>query len=166
MPRLLLFRHAKAERTQAGSTDHARALTKRGRKDSAAVGKAVAEYGPVDLVLCSDARRARETWDLASPAFDDAPELRFTRAIYEADDYLPIINTEGGNAKTLLLVGHNPTMQETAVALVSDLSGVNGTLLTARFPKAAVAVLDFEGDWASLSPGEARLTAFVLPERD
>jgi phosphohistidine phosphatase len=166
MPHLLLFRHTKAERTQPGSTDHARALTKSGRKDSAAMGKAVAKNGPVDLVLCSDALRARETWEMASQALDSRPEVKLTRAIYDADDYVPILNTEGGDAKTILLVGHNPAMQETAVSLVEDLSGPNGTMLSSRFPKAALAVLDFEGDWATLSPGQAWLVDFVIPERD
>jgi phosphohistidine phosphatase len=166
MPHLLLFRHAKAERTQPGSTDHARALTKSGRKDSAAMGKAVAKRGPIDLVLCSDARRARETWEMASPALGNAPEVRLIRAIYDADDYVPILNAEGGDAETILLVGHNPAMQETAVSLVEDLSGPNGTLLSSRFPKAGLAALDFEGDWATLSPGQAWLVDFVLPERE
>jgi len=166
MPHLLLFRHAKAERTQPGSTDHARALTESGRADSAAMGKAVARHGPVDLVLCSDARRARETWEMAGSALDNAPKVKLTRAIYEADDYVPILNAEGADAKTILLVGHNPAMQETAVSLVEDLSGPDGTLLSSRFPKAALAVLDFEGDWATLSPGEAWLVDFVIPERD
>jgi phosphohistidine phosphatase len=163
MPRLLLFRHAKAERTQAGSTDHERALTKSGREDAAAMGEAIARHGPVDLVLCSTARRARETWELAAPGIGGSPEVRFLRAIYDADDYLPILNAEGGEAETILLVGHNPAMQETAVALVSD---PNGAVLAARFPKAAVAVIDFDGSWAALRPGRARLAAFELPERD
>jgi len=165
MPRLLLFRHAKAERTAPGSTDHERALTKSGRKDSAEMGATIAERWPVRLVLCSTARRAKETCDLASSAFGEPPEVRPLRAIYDADDYLPILNAEGGDAETILLVGHNPAMQETAVALVSDLTSADGALLASRFPKAAIAVLDFDGSWAALREGVARLAAFVLPER-
>jgi phosphohistidine phosphatase len=163
MPRLLLFRHAKAERTEPGSTDHERALTKSGRKDSAAMGEAIAENGRVDLVLCSTARRARETWDLASTALGNTPEVRLLRAIYDADDYLPILRQEGGDAGTILLIGHNPTMHETAVALVSGPDSADGAVLAARFPKAALAVLAFDGSWEALSPGQARLAAFILP---
>ncbi len=163
MPRLLLLRHAKAERTQPGSNDHGRALTKSGRETSAEMGRAVAGRGPVDLVLCSTARRAKETWDFASPALRDDPEVRLSRAIYDASTYVPILNEEGGDASTVLLVGHNPTMHETAVALACDLDGPDGAVLAARFPKAALAVLDFEGSWEALRPGRAKLSAFILP---
>ena len=167
MPRLLLFRHAKAERTQPGATDHDRALTKSGRSDSADMGSAVAEYGPVDLVLCSDAKRALETWEGAAPSLTPEPEVRLLRTIYSASDtYLPIIETEGGKAGTILLVGHNPTMHDTAVAMVGRLDGADGRVLASRFPKAALAVIDFDGEWANLRPGQAKLAAFVLPERD
>lgn len=163
MPRLILFRHAKAERTPAGGTDHDRALTKSGRKDSAAMGAAIAEYGPIDLVLCSSARRAKETWDIASPAVGGAPEVRMLRAIYAADDYVPILNEEGGEAETVLLVGHNPTMHETALELTAGGEGEAGATLATRFPKAAVALLVFDGSWETLRPGQARLEAFILP---
>jgi phosphohistidine phosphatase len=163
MPRLIFFRHAKAERTQPGGTDHERALTKSGRKDSAQMGEAIAEYGPVDLVLCSTARRAKETWDVASPAVDGSPEVRVLRAIYDADSYLPILAKEGGNLGIVLLVGHNPAMHEAALGLIADLSSAEGAILSVRFPKAAVAVLDFDGGWATLGLGQATLTAIILP---
>lgn len=164
MPRLILFRHAKAERAQPGSTDFDRALTKSGRADSADMGRALKKRGEtIDLVLCSSAKRAVETWDCAKPELGTEPETRLLRAIYEAEDYLPILNAEGGEAGTILLVGHNPTMQETAVSLVADHSSKDGRTLVSRFPKAAFAVIDFDGSWAGLKRGQARLDAFVLP---
>ncbi len=164
MPRLLLFRHAKAENTPRGGADHDRALTKSGRTDSAAMGAALAEHGPVDLVLCSDAARATGTWEAARDALGASPEVRLLRAIYEADDYLPILKEEGGEAATVLLVGHNPTMHRAAVSLAADLHGP-GRILASRFPKAALAVLDFDGSWSELRPGTGRLAAFVLPQK-
>ncbi len=166
MPRLLLFRHAKAERTQPGSSDHERALTQSGRKQAAGMGAAIAENGPVDLVLCSDARRAKETWDVASAAIGNAPEVRLLRSLYEADSYLPILRKEGGDAATILLVGHNPSMHETALSLTVDLATAEGAILAVRFPKGALAVLDFDGSWAALGPAQARLAAFIPPERE
>jgi phosphohistidine phosphatase len=158
----MLFRHAKAERTSPGG-DHGRALTKSGRKDSAAMGEIIAEQGPVDLVLSSDAVRARETWEHASPALSPAPEVRFLRAIYEAESYLPILQEEGGDAQAVLLVGHNPTMHAAALSLADSLAGPQGAVLAGRFPKAALAVLDFDGPWADLRPGKARIVAFFQP---
>jgi phosphohistidine phosphatase len=163
MPRLLLLRHADAERTPTGGTDHDRALTKRGRKESAAAGETIAEYGPVDLVLCSDAVRARETWERAAPALGAEPKARLLSAIYEANDYVPILRAEGGDAGTILLVGHNPAMHETALSLNSRFESAEARILSVRFPKGALAVLEFEGSWAELEPGAAVLKAFVLP---
>lgn len=131
------------------------------------MGGVAAGYGPVDLVLCSDARRALETWESAAASFTPVPEVQLTRAIYTAaDTYLPVLEAEGGAAQTILLVGHNPTMHDTAVALAGSLEGADGAVLAARFPKAALAVLDFDGEWTTLRPGRARLTAFELPQRD
>ena len=167
MPRLILLRHAKAERLSSGGTDHDRALTNSGRKDSAAAGKLIAERGEkVDLVLSSDSRRTRETWDGAAPHIGSKPELRMLRTLYDASDsYLPILKEEGGDAATILLVGHNPTIQRTAVTLAADLSSRDGRTLADRFPKAALAVLDFDGAWETLRPHQMRLVAFITVER-
>ena len=163
MPRLILFRHAKAERTAPGSTDHERALTKSGETQSAAMGREIAAHGPVDLVLCSSARRAKQTWEAAASSVGGAPDVRFSRAIYEADSYLPILRQEGGDANTILLVGHNPTMHETALSLTVDFSSAEGAILAVRFPKGAAAVLDFDGRWAGIGPGQGHLATFILP---
>lgn len=166
MPRLILFRHAKAERTQPGSTDHERVLTKSGEAQSAAMARRIAGHGPVDLVLCSSALRATGTWEAAASGIGGAPEVRFSRAIYEAASYLPILRQEGGDAGTVLLVGHNPTMHETALSLTVDLTSAEGAILAVRFPKGAAAVLDFDGRWAKIGPGQGHLAAFLLPGRD
>jgi phosphohistidine phosphatase len=166
MPRLLLFRHADAERTPPGSTDHERALTKGGQKASAAVGEMMARHGEApDLVLCSTSARTRETWEAAGSALSATPEVRYLRSIYEAGDYFDIMRAEGGNARTLLLIGHNPAMHETALLVAADLAGRDGARLREGFPKAALAAFDFDGAWAALRPRLMRLSAFLLPER-
>jgi phosphohistidine phosphatase len=165
MPRLLLFRHAKAERARPGEKDHDRALAPRGRADSVEMGRMMAERGErPDLVLCSTSLRTRQTWELAAPALDAAPGVRFLRTIYEADgDYLPILCEEGDEAQSILLVGHNPTMQATAIRLADTLTGADGAGLAADFPTAAVAIFEFGGSWAALRLGQMRLTAFLVP---
>ena len=168
MPRLILLRHAKAERLSSGGTDHDRALTGSGRKDSAGAGKLITERGEkIDLVLASDSRRTRETWDGVGPNLSGKPEVRMLRTLYDASDsYLAILMEEGGDAATILLVGHNPTIQRTAVTLAADLSSRDGKILADRFPKAALAVLDFDGAWKTLRPHQMRLVAFEAPERE
>jgi phosphohistidine phosphatase len=168
MPRLILFRHAVAESARAGQSDHERALTKGGRKDSAAMGKVIAKRGEtIDLVLCSTSKRTRETWDYAAPSIGQAPEVRFLRSIYDANDnYLSILNDEGGDAETLVVVGHNPAIQATAIDVAADLASRDGRKLASRFAKGGIVILDFDGEWRSLKPHRMRLMAYIEPERD
>jgi phosphohistidine phosphatase len=164
MPRLLLLRHAKAERARAGETDHERVLSERGIDDAAAMGKIVAERGDTpDLLLCSTSTRTRQTWNEVRSGLGALPEERFLRPIYEADDYARILQEEGGAAQSILLIGHNPAMQATAATLAADLAGRDGRRLSAEFPTAALAVLDFDGEWRTLKPRRMRLVAFVAP---
>jgi len=162
MPRLLLLRHATAERAGAGQTDHDRALTKGGRKEAKSIGKALTKRGEeIDLVLASDSRRTRETWDGVAEKYDGAPEVRFLRALFEAQNYVPTIKAEGGAARSILVVGHNPSMHSTALTLAANLSGRDGERLRAGFPKGALAILDFDGAWPSIQPGQMQLQAFI-----
>jgi phosphohistidine phosphatase len=164
MPRLLLLRHAKAERARPGVSDHERSLSERGRDDAAAVGSAMAARGErPDAVICSPSQRTRQTWDEVRPNLEGGPEPRFARELYEGGDYLAILRREGGNAQSLLLIGHNPTTHDTATLLAADLTTSDGALLKQRFPTAALAILDFDGGWADLRPGAARLAAFIRP---
>jgi phosphohistidine phosphatase len=165
MPRLILLRHATAERAGPGQTDHERALTKGGRKESKAAGKTLARRGEtIDLVLSSDSKRTRETWEKAAEKLAGTPEVRFLRALFQAQNYVPVIAREGGDARTILVVGHNPAMHTTALTLAGELSGRDGQRLRAGFPKGALAILDFDGNWASIQPGQMRLLAFIEAE--
>jgi phosphohistidine phosphatase len=162
MPKLLLLRHATAERARPRQHDHERELTKEGRKEAKAIGKKIAALGDaIDLVLSSDSTRTRETWDGVAPSLDEKPKVRFLQSLFEAHDYLPIIKAEGGKAETILVIGHNPTIQETAIELAASLAGRDGTRLRSGFPKGAVAVFEFDGEWSSLRAGQMKLTAFI-----
>jgi phosphohistidine phosphatase len=167
VPRLLLLRHATAGRAGAGEGDHERALTSGGRKEAKAVGKALRKRGEtIDLVLASDSKRTRETWDDLAEKLAGAPDVRFLRSLYEAQNYAPIIKDEGSAANAILVVGHNPAMHATAIALAESLAGRDGGRLRSGFPKAALAILDFDGEWASLRPGNMRLVAFLEADAD
>jgi len=164
MPRLLLLRHAKAERARAGDKDHSRALSKRGRRDAEEMGRRIAESGErPELLLCSTSERTRQTWHLVQPALADPIEPRFMRTLYEAEDYLDILRAEGGNAQSVLLIGHNPAIQGTAVRLVAEPRTVDGADVSAQFPTAALAILESDAGWAELKPAMMRLVAFIRP---
>lgn len=165
MRRLMLLRHAKSDRP-AGIGDHERPLARRGRGDSAAIGRYMAASGlRPDLVVVSTARRAEETWELARPAFAQVVAQRHERRIYEASapSILEVIRETDPRVTTLLLVGHNPGFHDLALGLVGGGRREDLARLRQKYPTAGLVVLDFDQkDWRDLQEGEGRLERFVI----
>jgi phosphohistidine phosphatase len=168
MRRLLLLRHAKAERSQAGGSDRDRVLTDRGRADARKVGGYLARHGFVpDHALVSPAARTRETWALVAEAFEKPPAASYEDAIYESSpqDILTAIQNGGGSANTLLVVGHNPSLQEIAALLIAAGDVEPRQRLNEDFPTSALAVIGLAaGDWRDLHAHAGRLEHFVTPK--
>jgi phosphohistidine phosphatase len=154
--RLVVVRHAKSDWPD-GVPDLDRPLAARGRGDAAVLGRWLgAEVGPIDLVLCSPAVRARQTWELVAAELDPAPAVRADERLYDASaaDLLAIVRDLPAGVQTAALVGHNPAMSD----LAGQLSGESFELKTA-----AVAVLRWPGTWADAAPGAAELAARARP---
>ena len=163
--RLLLLRHAKSAWPE-DVADHDRPLAGRGRRDAPAVGRWLSKSGFVpELVLCSTARRARETWQLAEEELSGKPRTTFERRVYGASpaELLDLARETSSGVRTMMIVGHEPTMGDLALELASSESGEALERVRNKFPTAAIAILGFTGDWAGLSPGQARLDEFVTP---
>ncbi|GAT81318.1 phosphohistidine phosphatase [Streptomyces sp. F-3] len=164
--RLVVLRHAKSARPE-GVADHDRPLAPRGRRDAPAAGRALAEADCLpDLALCSTALRARQTWELASAQWGTPPPVRYDPGLYAAGvpGLLAAVREVPAEMETLLLVGHNPGLEQLVLELAGD--GLDDTLdrLRAKFPTSAVAVLSWHGPgWRSLTPGAALLTGFMVP---
>lgn len=167
--KLVLFRHAKSAWPDVA--DHERPLAHRGQRAAPVMGRWLREAGCVpDQVLCSTARRARETWELAQPGLGAAPPVTFDHSVYEASaaGLLALARQVAPAVGTLLVIGHNPAIEELALMLAvapggTGAAGDPAERMLAKFPTAAVAVLEFTGSWRALGPGEARLAAFVTP---
>ena len=158
MKRLIVVRHSKATH-KPGFDDIDRPLTGRGHRDAAAAGTWLHEHDLIPaLVLCSPARRTRETWDDLTAALGtgDGTEVYYDERLYlaTADMTLDILGATPDDVATLLLVGHNPTAQQIAAGLTaqSDLA----------FPTSAIAVIEL-GSWARLVPGAGSLEAYWTP---
>jgi phosphohistidine phosphatase len=167
--RLILLRHAKSAWPD-GVPDHERPLAPRGRRDAPAAGRwlRTSDYVP-DRVLCSTARRARETWQLAEEKLGAHPQTVFEDRVYEASiaDLLDLARQTPAGVHTLLIVGHDPAMRGLPLELASKQPGDAEAEALGRvrvkYPTAAIAVLSFSGNWAELNPGEARLARFAAP---
>ena len=168
MRRLLLFRHAKAERSEPGMEDRARRLVERGRKDAAKVGSYLASHSLTpDRVVTSPSTRTQETWKFAAAAFRSPPAATVVARLYDATagTILEVIKDAGPATHTLLVVGHNPGLHELAALLIA--SGDIGARerLRAKLPTSGLAIIDFAlDDWTKLHPQCGRLERFVTPK--
>lgn len=166
MRRLMLLRHAKADRP-AGVRDEERALSPRGRDSSAEVGAYMARHGlRPDLAVVSPSTRTRETWTLLAPAFGKSPPARFEERLYEADaeDIIDVARETPGKVHTLLVVGHNPGFHEVANTLIASGDVEARERLNERFPTAALVVIDLPfDDWTRIHRASGRLDRFIAP---
>src|SRR5258708_25169086 len=122
MRRLILLRHAKTERAEPGERDRDRKLMKRGRADAPIVGAYLAHHGLApDLALVSPAERAQETWRLVAAALDKRPRAEIDERLYKASPQkLLEIIAEPRKARSLLIVGHNPSLHEFALPFIAS----------------------------------------------
>lgn len=165
MSRVLLLRHSKAASAVPGMRDFDRPLEERGVEHAAAAGKAIAAAGlNPDLVLCSPARRTRQTWEGVGKAVGPAPAgIRFLEALYGSDTsgYVAAIRA-AGPAETVLVIGHNPMIAETALLLAGSGDPDAISNLRSRFPTSSVAVIAFATPLAEVAPGAGRLEAYMM----
>lgn len=167
MSRLVLMRHAKSDRSDADAEDFDRPLNDRGLEAAPHMGRHMAALGLTpQRILCSTAQRARETLALMLPFFDADAEIRMTRDLYLADEdeTIDAIRGHGVGAATLLVIGHEPGLTQTALALIG--AGHPSLIedLEAKFPTAGLAVIDFPAiRWVDVEPKAGKLVAFLRP---
>ena len=161
MKRLVIVRHAKAEKAEGRQRDFDRALADRGRHDAAEMGRRLArcEVRP-DIILTSPAQRTLATARLIARELDFPwDEIRAVKAVYLADDgdLLGLVRELDGRVECALLVGHNPGVSELAHVLVRD--------FTQELPTCAVVSIDLPADtWAGVKRGSGSLRAYDYPK--
>ncbi|WP_374443559.1 histidine phosphatase family protein [Stella sp.] len=162
---LLLLRHAKSSWADPGMDDFDRPLNGRGRRAVRAIARMLAEADARPaLVLCSPARRTRETLEGVRPGLAGEPEVRFDRALYLADaDRLGDIVRGLPDVAQAMLVGHNPGLHDLARALAGAGDPALRRRLGDAFPTGALATIAFAGDWRDARDGTGRLVAYVAP---
>jgi phosphohistidine phosphatase len=164
MRTLYLLRHAKSSWDDPALPDRERPLAPRGRQDAKRIGKHLSRLGSTPaLVLCSSAVRTQETLDLIRPALAEVP-IQIEEQLYGAssETLLERIRSVPDEVGSLLLIGHNPGVQDLALVLAS--SGAELERLQAKFPTAALATLAL-ARWSSLNLGDAELIAYVVPKQ-
>jgi phosphohistidine phosphatase len=164
MSRLFLLRHAKAGWAAPGMRDFDRPLEPVGRTDADAIGAAmVARSLLPDLVLCSSAKRARETLEWVARHTGEGRVI-YSDDLYSTDaaGYVDFIR-ETADADQVLLVGHNPMMEDVAMALSGDGDERARIALGSGFPTSALAVIRLPAKLTETAPGKGYLEAFITP---
>lgn len=168
MRRLLLLRHAKAERSEAGMEDRVRQLIERGRKDAARIGTYMASHALIpDRVIMSPSVRTQETWKFAASALHPAPAATSLERLYNATPpaILGVIREAPKTAHVLLVVGHNPGLHELALMLIASGAIEAREQLREKLPTSGLVIIDFAVDaWGKLHPQSGRLERFVTPK--
>jgi phosphohistidine phosphatase len=163
---LALLRHAKSSWDATDIDDFDRPLNDRGRSAAPVMGAALKElnFSP-ELILCSPAKRTRETLTLISPfvkdaqvTFDDELYLTSQETLYARLKATPI------GIKRVLMIGHNPGMHGLALFLTGTGDVKSISRLEDKFPTAALAIFSFpQTTWRELVPASGHLEAFVTP---
>jgi phosphohistidine phosphatase len=165
----MLLRHAKSDWSSAGMSDRERPLNRRGRESAPKVGAYIAKAGIVpERIACSSAVRTRETCDLILAELPSPVPVTYEGELYEAppNAILNVVHSTPRRVHSLLVIGHNPGLQEAALALVSSGDAAARKRLREKFPTAALAVIDFPiDDWSDLKVNSGRLERFITRRR-
>jgi phosphohistidine phosphatase len=159
---LLVLRHSKSAYPD-GVVDIDRPLAPRGTRDAVAAGQWLRDQALApDLVICSVAERARQTWEVISDQLGAANPgndvVRYDPRLYTADagDLTGIIRETPAEVGILALVGHNPAAAELVMALTTERQ--------LSFPTSALAAIEFRRGWAGVSPGAGQLATCWTPK--
>ena len=166
MKQLLILRHAKSSWDDSELADFDRPLAPRGLKTAPLMGRELARCGWLpDLALVSPALRTRDTWRLVAQELPKSVPAQFAEELYEAAAGAILARVRQARAKSLLVIGHNPGLQQFALRLAG--AGSDEAVfkkIEAKFPTAALARFTLDEDWADLAFGSAKLTHCLRPK--
>jgi phosphohistidine phosphatase SixA len=159
--RLIVMRHAKSSWASAASTDHARPLNDRGRRDAPHLAALLVKRGwQPQFIVSSDAERTRETADCMHKEWNGDVPVEFLRTLYQAGyaELLQVMDIVPDDVQTLLVLGHNPGWEDVVHALTGEsiqLKTATAALLEGTGPTWADA-LRLRGQWQAVDVLRAR----------
>jgi phosphohistidine phosphatase len=156
---LILLRHAKSD-WSGREADIDRPLAARGRRQAPEAGAWLAGAGlDIDVAVVSPAQRARSTWELASAELAAPPELRVDERVYAASagELLDVLTGLPPACATVVLVGHNPGLEDLATALTGR---------WVPLPTSALAVIGVPVPWSAIDSADGTLLTAGRPPED
>lgn len=161
---LVVLRHAKSS-WETAEPDHRRPLAPRGWRDAVIAGQVLAEY-QLDVVLCSTAMRARQTWQRAEVGGAQCGDVQFLDALYGAypSEVLRLVQGLPMRAMTAVVIVHEPTLSDFILDLAEP--SPETEQISYKFPTCALAVLRFDGTWAQLGSVAVDVVRLEVPRGD
>lgn len=167
MKTIFLLRHAKSDWGNPNLADFDRPLAKRGLNDAPLMGDVLINFDIVpDKILSSPAKRAKQTAELVSQACGYKKSIEWHESFYGggSDDLIGAIRRLPNTIQRVMLVGHNPTMEDTAINLLIGDEAAFDDSMSIKVPTAGLICLDAPVlDWATLEPGDTILRWFLIP---
>lgn len=164
---LTLLRHAKSGDDGLAARDLDRRLNAKGRRAARAMGRHLRESGSrFDAVLASPATRVMETVEEVNAGYGRDLAPAWDRRLYlaSAPELIDVLQEAPAEAERLLLVGHNPGLEDLVLSLVADDTDAKRGQVEEKYPTASLAEIELDIDaWRDLAPGTGRLLRFVRP---
>ena len=162
-----LLRHAKSSWDDPALADLQRPLAPRGWRAAVAIRGHLIEAGiRPDLILCSPARRTRQTLEGLAGALEDVP-VRVEEGIYfgGVPAVLELLRMLPRSCTSVMVIGHNPTLEELAMELLDPQAEHDPSLrrMSLKYPTGALANMESSAEWSELEPERFRLISFVCP---
>lgn len=166
MRSLTLLRHAKSDWSDRGQRDFDRVLNPRGKRAAHTIGEYLQrEQLAFDYVIASPAARVRETIACVEDGLGRPLDPQWERKVYMASAaiLMELAQAAPDAAQRVLIVGHNPGLEDLALMLAAEGSPYRDVILD-KYPTATLAELCFDGArWADLADGGSRIARFVRP---
>lgn len=164
MKTVLILRHAKSDWGTPGQADFDRPLAKRGLEDAPRMGQVLALFKAIpQRILASPAKRARQTAQMVAQACGYEEAIQWEESFYEGGsaDLIAALRRLPEAIERVLLIGHNPILEETVVSLCT--AAANGGVI--KIPTGGLVCLNFEiSEWVEVAEGEGVLQWFVIPK--
>ena len=165
MGKLILLRHAKAEWAEPGQRDFDRQLSQDGVDECKSIAAQISQLKVrPDTVICSQAARAKQTLEHIQHAMPHDPQIVFELDLYATDapGYLEIA-AASGHGESIMLVGHNPMMEDLAYGLSKEGDAAALEALNMGFRTCGLAIVRFDGEVRNASSQSGYLEAYLTP---
>ena len=160
MKEIYVLRHAKSSWDNSNLSDFERPLAERGISDAKKMSNFLKDMNiKIDKVLCSNAIRAKETFDLTADGFNfEIDKATYSDKLYFGDTTTIIQDLKelDESLNNILIVGHNPTLHYLVEILTNE--SIN------RFTTCNLATISHDGEWVSLNSQQCSLKSLIRPK--